>query len=151
MKKIIMMLSIMMIALSCNHIHTKKELLAIKEADSIASIKADSIRKHDSLWKNEYDKKAEKENEIAEKKWNSSKAGRIYAKHSDWSKEDCQLIADKKIWIGMHIDMVVYMRGRPNKINTSNYGNGNEYQYVWEDYDIGYFYCKENGIVSSYN
>jgi len=89
--------------------------------------------------------------EIEEAKFKKTKAGKIQSKHPDWSKEDCELVANKKIWIGMKYEMLVYLRGKPNRINTSNYGNGNEYQCCWDDYDISCVYMKEDHIISSYN
>ena len=83
--------------------------------------------------------------------YNNSKAGRINKKHPEWSKEDCENVAKKLIWVGMSIDMVVYERGLPNSKNVSNYGNGNQYQYGWEDYETQFFYCNDDGIVTAYN
>lgn len=89
--------------------------------------------------------------ELEESAFKKTKAGKIQTKHPEWSKEDCELIAKNKIWIGMHYDMLLYMRGKPNTINTSNYGSGNEYQCCWDDYDISCFYMKEDNIITSYN
>ena len=80
-----------------------------------------------------------------------SKAGRIWKKHPEWSKEDCKLLAKNKIWIGMHVDMIKYLRGLPNKVNVSNYGYGNEYQACWDNYTPSYFYYGEDGIITAYN
>lgn len=102
-------------------------------SDSLFVIKSDSLRK------------------ISEDKFNNSKAGRIYKLHPEWSKDDCERLSQNYIWVGMNIDMVVYLRGKPDKINISNYGNGNRYQYIWRNYNISYFYCNSNGIVSSYH
>jgi len=87
----------------------------------------------------------------SEKKWWKSKAGRIQKKHPNWSRGDCEGLANNQIWIGMHIDMVKYLRGLPNHVNTSNYGNGNSYQMCWDDYNPSCFYCEYDGIVTSYN
>ena len=117
--------------------------LALEFANKIAKYKDSVFQIKDSVLKIE---RAEEE-----KAFLKSPAGKIYKKHPEWSKEDCESVAKRLIWIGMDIEMVIYERGRPNKINTSNYGHGNEYQYCWDGYDIGYFYCKEDGIVTSYN
>lgn len=92
-----------------------------------------------------------KADEIADAAFKKTKAGKIQAKHPEWSKEDCELLANKKVWIGMNYDMLLYLRGKPNTVNTSNYGNGNEYQCCWNDYDISCFYMKEDQIIYSYN
>lgn len=84
-------------------------------------------------------------------RWLLTKAGKISKRHPAWSEEDCERVSRGEIWIGMHIQMVRYTYGEPDKVNVSNYGRGNEYQYVWHDWEPGYFYTKENLIVTSYN
>jgi len=78
-------------------------------------------------------------------------AGKVQKKHPEWSRVDCQKIADKEAWIGMSIDMAIYMYGRNFTRNVSNYGHGNEYQYCWLYRQTSCFYCKEDGIVYSFN
>ncbi len=51
----------------------------------------------------------------------------------------------------MHYEMLVYMRGRPDNVNTSNYGDGQNYQACWHDYDPSCFYFDESQIITSYN
>jgi len=92
-----------------------------------------------------------KADEIAEANFKKTKAGKIQSKHPEWSKEDCERLANKQVWIGMDYDMLLYLRGKPNTVNTSNYGNGNEYQCCWDDYDISCFYMKSDNIIYSYN
>ena len=105
-----------------------------------------TIINYDSLRQNDI------KDSIEFSKWEkTTKAGKIHLKHPDWSKEDCELISKKRLWIGMDIKMVYYMRGAANKRNVSNYGNGSEYQYCWDDYNPSYFYCGEDGIVIAYN
>lgn len=108
-----------------------------KALDSIAYQKQlDSINKSD---------------EIAQAEFKKTKAGKIQSKHPEWSKDDCERLANKQVWIGMDYDMLLYLRGKPNTVNTSNYGNGNEYQCCWEYYDISCFYMKSDNIIYSYN
>lgn len=112
--------------------------------DSIEYARHDSINKvNDSL--------ARVKKEKEESDFLKTKAGKIYIKHPEWSKDDCIKLANGKIWIGMHYDMLVYLRGKPNSINTSNYGQGNEYQACWYDYDPGCFYFNETSIITAYN
>lgn len=80
-----------------------------------------------------------------------TKAGKIYSKHPEWSKEECQRIADNMIWIGMHYDMLVLERGKPDHLNVSNYGKGQQYQACWDGYSTSCFYFGENRLVKSYN
>ncbi|WP_310378220.1 zinc-ribbon domain-containing protein [Flavobacterium sp.] len=89
--------------------------------------------------------------EIEEANFKKTKAGKIQKKHPEWSREDCERIANKKIWIGMNYDMLLYLRGKPNDVNTSDYGNGPEYQCCWDDYDPSCFYMKSDDIITSYN
>lgn len=107
--------------------------------------KEDSIRykaKSDSI---------DKQQKIEEEKFSKTKAGKIHKKHPEWSKEDCINISKNRIWIGMHYDMLVYQRGRPNNVNTSNYGHGPQYQACWHDYEASCFYFDESQIITSYN
>jgi hypothetical protein len=113
------------------------EPLHVSKEDSIRNkIRIDSI---------------DKQQKIEEEKFLKTKAGKIYKKHPEWSKEDCIKIADHQIWIGMHYNMLVYMRGKPNSVNTSNYGDGPHYQACWHDYDPSCFYFDESQIITSYN
>jgi hypothetical protein len=88
---------------------------------------------------------------VEEDKFKKTKAGKIYLKHPNWSMEDCERLSKKQIWIGMEYEMLVYLRGRPNHVNTSNYGKGEEYQACWDNYDPGCFYFDETQIIKSYN
>lgn len=88
---------------------------------------------------------------LEEDQFKKTKAGKIYLKHPNWSKNDCEKIANNEIWIGMEYEMLVYLRGRPNHVNTSNYGKGEEYQACWDNYDPGCFYFDETQIIKSYN
>jgi len=93
-----------------------------------------------------------KQEAIEEKRFLKSKAGRIYKKHPEWSKEDCQRIADNEIWIGMSIDMLKYKHGLPNHANPSNYGNGTQWQWCWDDLTPSCYYDNDNdGKIDSYN
>lgn len=47
--------------------------------------------------------------------------------------------------------MVVYLRGKPNTINPSNYGKGINYQFCYHNYKPSCFYSKEDQIITSYN
>ena len=88
----------------------------------------------------------------AEKSFWQSKAGKIFKSHPEWSREDCQSLADRKIWIGMSYDMLVYLRGKPDHVNVSNVGSGNEYQYCWDDREPSCFYDKDgDGLMDAYN
>lgn len=80
------------------------------------------------------------------------KAGKIKARHPNWSWEDCSNVAESKIWIGMDIEMLIYIRGRDFSRNVSNYGDGNQYQYCWMDYTPSCFYDNDgDGKIESYN
>ncbi len=86
------------------------------------------------------------------KQWeNTTKPGEIHKKHPDWSKDDCQRVVDRRVWIGMEYEMLLIERGLPNHIHTSNYGTGSEYQACWNDYNPSCFYFKSDHIITSYN
>jgi len=81
-----------------------------------------------------------------------TKAGRIYKKHPEWSREDCERLANNNIWIGMDIDMLKYKRGLPNSANPSNYGGVTQWQWCWSDFTPSCFYDNDgDGRIDSYN
>lgn len=92
-----------------------------------------------------------KQEKLEDERFMKSKAGKIYKKHPEWSKEDCINVSENRIWIGMHYDMLVYERGRPDDVNTSNYGDGPSYQACWHDYQASCFYFDKSQIITSYN
>ncbi len=96
---------------------------------------------------------AQRQQQIAEQKaWESTRAGQLCKKHPKWSREDCLKVADKKIWIGMHYEMLVELFGKPNHANPSNYGGGTQWQWCWNNYNPSCFYDNDDdGIVDSYN
>lgn len=88
----------------------------------------------------------------AEAAWKKTKAGQICIKHPEWSRDDCESLADNKIWVGMTYDMLVYLRGRPNSINPSNYGGKTQYQYCWYERTPSCFYDNDDdNIIDSFN
>lgn len=132
---------------------------AIEEFKELTPYQQDSILKHNRdlakidsaiLAKRE---KEERAKELAEEKaFLKTKAGKIWNKHRDWSKEDCALLAQGKYWVGMHIDMLKYRRGLPDSANPSNYGNGTSWQWCWHDYTPSCFYDNNNdGLIDAYN
>jgi hypothetical protein len=80
-----------------------------------------------------------------------TKAGAIKKLHPEWSKEDCQKLADNYLWKGMHIEMVKYVRGNPDDVNVYRSGLSNKYEYVWKKEGVSHFYTKKDGIVSDYD
>lgn len=93
-----------------------------------------------------------KAKELAEQKaWERSKAGQICKAHPEWSKTDCERLADNRVWIGMTMDMLKYKRGLPNSANPSNYGYRIEWQWCWYNYTPSCFYGDDDGIIDSYN
>jgi hypothetical protein len=82
-----------------------------------------------------------------------TKAGKIYKKHPEWSKDDCEKLAEGSIWIGMDIQMLKYKRGLPNSANPSNYGGGvTQWQWCWSDWTPSCFYDNDgDNKIDSYN
>ena len=94
--------------------------------------------------------KAQEEAELAA--YESSKAGQLCKKNPTWTKEECELVADGKYWIGMTYDMLITLRGKPNSANPSNYGSGTRWQWCWRDYTPSCFYDSNgDSVIDSYN
>ncbi len=52
----------------------------------------------------------------------------------------------------MTYSQLQYERGTPDHMNVSNYGNGNEYQWCWDNYTPSCFYDNNgDGRFDSYN
>ena len=95
--------------------------------------------------------KAEAEARAQAAAYSKSRAGRLCAKHPDWTRDDCDLVARNRIWIGMSLEMLEANRGRPDHANPSNYGNGTSWQWCWDDYTPSCFYGESDGIITAYN
>lgn len=64
-----------------------------------------------------------------------------------------QDVIERKYWIGMNIAELSYSMGYPNKINTTNYGSGENQQWIYykDSYGINAYYIYvENSKVTSY-
>lgn len=83
--------------------------------------------------------------------FDATRAGQICKQHPEWSKKECQNVADNKYWIGMSLDMLKTERGLPNNANPSNYGGETQWQWCWDDYTPSCFYGGSDGIITSYN
>jgi len=118
-----------------------RKLLLKREDIELAENIREAKRRQSEIQKNEADRKV----------WENSKYGKLQKKHPDWTDEECIKVIDKKIWIGMSYEMLLYQRGKPNSVNPSNYGSGTQYQCCWEDYSPSCFYMKEDNIIYSYN
>jgi hypothetical protein len=96
-------------------------------------------------------KRKQKGVEAALKKKYGMKFWKIHVKHPEWSLDLCKDLSDHKSWIGMTYEMLICSRGKPNTINTSNYGSGNNYQCCWDDWNPSCFYMGSDDIITSYN
>lgn len=84
--------------------------------------------------------------------WDNPKAQQICSDNPSWTKNDCERLADNKIWIGMSYEMLKYKRGLPESADPSNYGSGVEWQWCWYDFTPNCFYDDNNdGLIDSYN
>lgn len=95
--------------------------------------------------------KAEKEYVQQQRKRYGEKVYKVWKKHPEWSWEVCDDVAHRRYWIGMSYEMLLESRGKPNHVNTSNYGTGESYQVCWDDWNPSCFYFGEDHIVKSYN
>jgi hypothetical protein len=125
------------------HYHEVDSLKKIDNYNASYEASKQASKKEDSL-----QHILDKENDA---RWFKSKAGRINKKHPEWSKIDCINVSSGTVWIGMTYDMIIYQRGLPNQVNTSNYGNGEQYQCYWEDWKPSCIYMKQDNIITSYN
>lgn len=90
--------------------------------------------------------------EAEEAAWKKTKAGQICTKHPEWSRNICDRLAEKQIWVGMTYDMLVYLNGKPNSINPSNYGGKTQYQYCWAYNTPSCFYDHDGDeIIDAFN
>lgn len=146
---IIIVISLFILYLVSSNSKPDKEILS----SNITPTKTKSqIATEDSLYKIELEKR--RKDEIAEEAaFLKTKAGKIYKKHPEWSKRDCERLADGSIWIGMHINMLKYRMGKPNSANPSNYGNGvTQWQWCWSDWTPSCYYDNDDdGLIDSYN
>lgn len=142
MKSLLLLSFFVVFIISCSNVKTPPppQVDIAKITDSIKMALQAQIS--DSI------KKAELENRD---EWLLSKAGKIFARHPDWSEKDCERIARGEKWIGMKIAMVYEIYGPPDDINYSDFGRGNEHQYCWYDHTPCYFYTGANRIVKSFN
>lgn len=95
--------------------------------------------------------KAEAEAKAKEAAYSKTRAGRLCTKHPDWTRDDCEGIANHKIWIGMTLGMLKENHGRPDHATPSNYGNGTSWQWCWDNYSPSCFYGGDDEIITSYN
>ncbi len=114
-------------------------------------LKREEIEQADYVRESQRRQRQVEKEEETRKVWENSKYGKLQKKHPDWSDEDCKRVIDKKIWIGMSLEMLKYQRGLPNRSNPSNYGSGTQYQWCWDDYNPSCFYGGEDGIITAYN
>jgi hypothetical protein len=135
-------------ALNVNRIFTEAEKAAAAQAAAVAEAKRQAALEAQKKAQAEAEAKAKAEQAA----FDASKAGRLCKQHTDWTKEECEAVADNKIWIGMTLDMLKAERGLPTSANPSNYGSGTHWQWCWYDHTPSCFYDdNEDGIIDSFN
>ncbi len=82
-----------------------------------------------------------------QKEWEASKAGQICTAHPGWDKETCEIIAEKKVKLGMDQAQALASWGKPDDINTTVTSRGKREQWVYGYSNYLYF---ENGILTSF-
>lgn len=134
-------------SITINRTFTAEELLAQKQQMAEAESKRQArIEAQQKVVAEQEAKEA-----AEQKEWEQSKAGKLCIKYPEWTKSECQNIADNKYWIGMSLDMLKALRGTPSSANPSNYGAGTHWQWCWDDYTPMCFYGEDDGIITSYN
>lgn len=153
---VILFFAILFVLISGDNESLKLDSIKKKKEDSLAE--ADLISKWGVNYKFRMDSadKAFNESQLAYKEkelkeFYKTKAGKIYKKHPNWGMQECKDLVDNRVWIGMTYEMLVCQRGKPNSVNTSNYGNGIQNQCCWHNWNPSCFYMGEDDIVTSYN
>jgi hypothetical protein len=75
----------------------------------------------------------------AEAKWKASPAGKLQAKHPDWSRDDCKMIVTRNVHMGMTAEQVRLAWGKPDHINATTTANRTNEQWVWGSGQYAYF------------
>ncbi len=91
-------------------------------------------------------KRIAEEQRAAEERYLKTKPGQVWAKHKDWSREVCRLIADRQIAIGMTKDQVRAAWGRPQSVNSTVYASGTHEQWV---YGAGQYVYFEGDVMTT--
>jgi hypothetical protein len=131
-------------------------LYIYKAIDNVeeASVFLDKLEKYANVLNQKYQASEIRKKALAFEKENiqfmKTKAGSIKKLHPEWSKEDCEKLANNFIWKGMHIDMVKYIKGNPDDINISSKGFSSEYEYIWNNEGVSHFYTGKERVVVDY-
>jgi hypothetical protein len=131
---------------------SEEQKLAEARAEAKQKKIKDSIElvKYDSSVRDMYVRHGLNYDSIHKRAVNSSKVINDLATKMGWNYNDCEKVLNHEIWIGMTYAMLKYERGNPDRVNVSNYGHGDTYQYCWNDKKPPCFYV-QNGIVTAYN
>jgi hypothetical protein len=79
----------------------------------------------------------------------TEKGKKVKEKHPAWPNDICNVVAEKKIHIGMTDEQVKTAWGKPYKINTSTGTWGEHEQWVMHDSINSDYLYFENGILTS--
>jgi hypothetical protein len=88
-------------------------------------------------------------NEIQDVTPLSKKGKNIKKVHPDWNNDDCNVIAEKKVRIGMRRDQVIAAWGKPYQVNETKGSWGIHEQWVMSDSMYSDYLYFENGILTS--
>ena len=162
----------MLIGIVVGNINEKKRLdgvwTAKRHSDSLTKVYEDSMYEAKKHWEDSFYKtpdgiaqinahladsiknvkRYEKERIATETK--SKRLKPIMDKFS-CDEETAESIKKKQVWIGMTYEMLVYERGKPDNINRSNYGHGEQYQACWMDWRPMCFYFDDSHVITAYN
>lgn len=79
----------------------------------------------------------------------NEKGKKLKAKHSDWSNDVCNTIAEKNIRIGMTREQVTVAWEKPYKVNTTTGAYGEHEQWVMRESSNSDYLYFDNGVLSS--
>ncbi len=95
------------------------------------------------------DKQISKTNGAVQEVQLTENGKKIKEAHLSWSNDDCNLIGEKKIRIGMNRDQVIAALGKPYKINKTSFGNSVHEKWIMSNSPNSTCLYLENGRLTT--
>jgi len=128
--------------ITVNRIFTPEEMAAKEKAKAEAEAKKTAEQEAAEKAKAEADAKLKAEQEA----WDKSKAGKLCNAHPTWSNDECEIIAEGKVRIGMTKEQAIASWGNPDDINKTTSSFGTHEQWV---YGLSSYLYFEDGILTT--
>lgn len=91
---------------------------------------------------------AARKREATEAAWLRTSAGRLWKKHKDWDRAECETIAQGKVHIGMTMDQARAAWGNPESVHNTTYALGVTSQWCYGEYCQSALYF-DNGTLTT--